>query len=201
MSDVAGFERRAADYERGWRGEFHARVVAATADLALQVKPRPAAVLDVGCGTGALLRLLATRLPAEAELVGVDPAAAMLEAARATSDHPRVRFERAPAEHLPFPDASFDLVVSTVSFHHWDDRIAGLREVARVLRPDGRLVLAEHFAFGWLRVFDAVARRRLPTGREVADAGLLELRWARVFDLGPLPLVRAVVAARARGPD
>jgi ubiquinone/menaquinone biosynthesis C-methylase UbiE len=199
-ADAERFGRRAATYHRGWRGEFHTRVVATSADLALRVAPRPTVVLDVGCGTGALLRTLAARLPAQVELIGVDPAPAMVEAARAALAGPAGgRVECAPAEHLPLPDARVDLVVSTVSFHHWEDRVAGLREVARVLRPEGRLVLVDHFAIGWLRAFDAVARRQLPSGREVAAAGLTELERGRVFDLGPLPLIRAIVAARGDG--
>ncbi|HEY3190257.1 MAG TPA: methyltransferase domain-containing protein, partial [Solirubrobacteraceae bacterium] len=99
--DVARFDRRAATYHRGWRGEFHARVVATSADVALRVAPQPTAVLDVGCGTGALLGTLAARLPAEVELIGVDPAAAMVEAARAAlAGRAGARVERAPAERL-----------------------------------------------------------------------------------------------------
>jgi SAM-dependent methyltransferase len=79
---------------------------------------------------------------------------------------------------------------------------AGLAEVARVLRPDGRLVLVDLFAIGWLRPITALGRRRdrvhttAETEAMLAAAGLAPLGWRRVFDLGPLPLVRAVVAAR-----
>jgi hypothetical protein len=70
-----------------------------------------------------------------------------------------------------------------------------------VLRPDGRLVLVDLFAIGWLRPVAAVGRRRdrMHTAAELermlAQARLAPLGWRRVFDLGPLPLVRAVVAA------
>jgi SAM-dependent methyltransferase len=77
--DVHSFERRARRYERDWRSAFHARVVTAAAEVALRAVPHPAAVLDVGCGTGALLRALAERLPAGVELCGVDPAPSMLQ--------------------------------------------------------------------------------------------------------------------------
>ena len=136
--DVGSFDRRAQSYERDWRSPFHVPVVAAAAEVALAALPDPAAVLDVGCGTGALLRTLAGRLPAGVELAGVDPAPAMLEVGRAAlGAHERVRLARAVAEHLPFRDASFDLVVSTVSFDHWTDQPAGLAEAARVLRAAG----------------------------------------------------------------
>jgi ubiquinone/menaquinone biosynthesis C-methylase UbiE len=75
--DIQRFDRRARRYERGWRAEFHARVVRRSADVALRTVRDPTAVLDVGCGTGALLRTLADRLPATVELAGVDPAPAM----------------------------------------------------------------------------------------------------------------------------
>ena len=74
-------------------------------------------MLDVGCGTGALLRGLADRLPAAVELAGVDPAPAMIDGARAAlGDRSNVHFELALAERLPFADARFDLIVSTVAF-------------------------------------------------------------------------------------
>jgi 2-polyprenyl-3-methyl-5-hydroxy-6-metoxy-1,4-benzoquinol methylase len=81
--DVDSFDRRARSYEHDWRSQFHAQVVAASAEVALWAMPHPATVLDVGCGTGALLRTLADRLPARVALAGVDPAPA--------SAHPRYR--------------------------------------------------------------------------------------------------------------
>jgi len=100
----------------------------------------PAEVLDIGCGTGRLLRRMQARWPA-ARLTGVDMAEGMVSQARAQT--PGARIEQAPAEHLPLPDASVDLVTSTVSFHHWSDQAQGIREAARVLRPGGWFVLAD----------------------------------------------------------
>jgi ubiquinone/menaquinone biosynthesis C-methylase UbiE len=87
--------------------------------LAASLVPQPASVLDVGCGTGKLLRQARTSWP-EAHLIGVDPANSMIEmATRLTRSAP---FLTGMAEALPLQDASVDLALSTSSFHHWQDR-------------------------------------------------------------------------------
>lgn len=101
----------------------------------------PGSVLDVGCGTGRLLRAVARRWP-DATLAGVDPAAGMIAVARRAVPDATLRV--APAEELPVADGSMDVVLSTTSFGHWADQAAGLREVRRVLAPHAVFALAEH---------------------------------------------------------
>jgi SAM-dependent methyltransferase len=100
-----------------------------------------ARVLEVGCGPGHLSNLLARRNGLEVTGLDLDPA--MVERARANADRPGNGDQRWPsflvgdAASLAFPDGSFDLVVSTLSMHHWADPMAGLAEIGRVLRPGG----------------------------------------------------------------
>lgn len=120
--------------------------------------PAPVAILDIGCGTGLLLQRAARRFPS-AELTGIDAAAEMIGVAQASvPDGVPVRFVRAFAEELPFPDASFDLVLTTMSFHDWADQPAALREVRRVLAAGGVFALADALAVGWLRWLFARSR-------------------------------------------
>ena len=148
--DVQAFDERAPRYETGWRGKLHQDIVERTAAIALGCAPGARRVLDVGCGTGQLLRILAGGLPCDAVLEGIDPAPAMVEAAKSlASPSPPIRVQVGVAEHLPFSDAVFELVVSTTSFDHWEDQCAGLRECARVLAPGGCFILADQFS-GWL---------------------------------------------------
>lgn len=196
--DVAAFGRRASGYEGGSLGAWHRQVIERTAEVVLSAAPAPVAVLDVGCGTGALLRLLAERLPGTRELIGIDAAEGMVETARSQPDlDRRTRVERAVAERLPLADASVDLVVSTTSFDHWADQAAGMAECARVLEPGGTLVLADLFA-GWLRFTERGrrARTRSTVERLLERAGLRVAGWHAVYRIGPLPLVQAVVARR-----
>jgi ubiquinone/menaquinone biosynthesis C-methylase UbiE len=113
--------------------------------------PAPRAILDVGCGTGLLLHQ-ATRLFPQAELTGVDPAPEMVDVAQSSvPEGIPVRFVLGAAEALPFAAASFDLVFTTMSFHHWADQPKALAEVRRVLAPRGLFVLTDALPVGWLR--------------------------------------------------
>jgi len=98
-----------------------------------------------------LLRRLGALLPAAVQLVGIDPAPSMIEVARAESADERLSFSVGVAEHLPFLDQTFDLVVSTTSFDHWSDQQSGLSECARVMTPGGGLVLTDQFSGGSCR--------------------------------------------------
>ncbi|WP_436531174.1 class I SAM-dependent methyltransferase [Actinoplanes sp. HUAS TT8] len=99
-------------------------------------------VLEIGCGPGDLLLRLARREP-RAELTGIDPdPAALRKARRKAGRHGLpVRFAPAYADDLPFPDDSFDRVLSSYMLHHLDadQQVAAVREVRRVLRPGGEL--------------------------------------------------------------
>jgi len=99
--------------------------------------------LEVGVGTGANLPHYAHQA---SSITAVDVSAAMLAIARRRADalDARVTFVRAPAEQLGLPDASFDSVICTFTLCAVDDERASLREMARVLAPGGRLVLADH---------------------------------------------------------
>jgi len=108
---------------------------------------QPAVILDVGCGTGKLLRRARSYWP-QAQVIGVDAAEGMIEVAR--RELPEGTFYRGVAENLPMPDASVDVAISTISFHHWRDQKEGVREVARVLQPGGYFFLADIALPTWL---------------------------------------------------
>jgi SAM-dependent methyltransferase len=108
-----------------------------TADIAAAA-PDGARVLEVGCGPGHLSIRLARQHGLDVTGLDLDPA--MIERARANADRSEDGDERWPSflvgdvAALPFPDESFDLVVSTMSMHHWADPTAGMAEIDRVLR-------------------------------------------------------------------
>jgi ubiquinone/menaquinone biosynthesis C-methylase UbiE len=193
--DVQAFEERAPDYESGYLGQVHQDIVRRCIDLTLARFPAPERVLDVGCGTGLLLRQLARRVPAAVELTGIDPSGAMVGQARARAADPRLRYVQAMAEQLPFPDAAFDLVVATTSFDHWADQGAGLAECHRVLASGGHLVLTD-LCSPWLLptlvgTRSDRARTPLRATRLLAAAGFRSITWHRLYGV----IIRSAIAS------
>ncbi len=109
------------------------------------VDPRPGQrILDVASGTGMVAFALAAR--AECEVVGIDQSDAMLGVARARAGargHGRVSFVTGQAEDLPYADATFDALSFTYLLRYVDDPAATLRELARVVKPGGRIGMLE----------------------------------------------------------
>jgi ubiquinone/menaquinone biosynthesis C-methylase UbiE len=110
-------------------------VVANSADIASSER-----VLDVACGTGALAVTAAQLVGCTGSVVGLDPNNDMLTVAR-RKPH-RIQWREGRAESLPFPDGSFDAVVSQFGFMFFEDQRTALREMMRVLRPGGRMAVA-----------------------------------------------------------
>jgi ubiquinone/menaquinone biosynthesis C-methylase UbiE len=116
-----------------------------TLDLA-RLQPGERA-LDVGCGTGTLALEAARRIGSTGRVCGIDPGSQQIARARAKAArrHAPVEFQVGVIERLPFADQSFDVVFSTLMMHHLPAPLKrqGLAEIARVLKPGGRLVIAD----------------------------------------------------------
>jgi ubiquinone/menaquinone biosynthesis C-methylase UbiE len=163
------FNQWAESYDRHWMQRFIFEPVQRTVlELASQEIPLPRNILDIGCGTGRLLRSAEAAFPG-ATLLGVDAAIEMVKQAQASVPaKSAIHFQNATAEALPFADARFDLIFSTLTFHHWHEQDRGIAEVARVLIPGGRWVLADFMPAGLLRyVRRVVPMKQFPVRQEL----------------------------------
>jgi len=171
---------RQSRHPAGWLGEVVARVMSietrsanafALAQLSLE---RHHAVLEIGCGHGRTLAKLAHRA-AEGFVAGIDPSDVMVRLAarrlRSAIARGRADVRRAEAAHLPFEDARFDAVLAVHVLYFWPDPSVELREIHRVLRPGGALVLG-------FRPDDRGARASLPDS---------------VYHLRPLPEIEKLL--------
>lgn len=114
-----------------------------TVDHAL-IKPGDS-VLDVGCGTGAVTLIAKVRAGKDGHVYGIDPAPEMIAVARSKAVRKglEIDYRLGVIESLPFPDASMDVVTSSLMIHHLPDdlKVRGLAEIYRVLKPGGRLLV------------------------------------------------------------
>lgn len=169
-------------------------------------------VLDIGCGTGTFAVALKCSLPS-VEVIGLDPDPKALARSRRKAERAAVsiRFDLGFANALPYPDAHFDRVFSSLMFHHLphDTKLATLREVRRVLTPGGSLHLLDFEQEGphshnplarWLHASKRMHDNRRERILEwMHEAGLVE---PRVLD-SETPIFGKIiyVTARAAGSD
>jgi len=135
---IAEYAKAAPTYDEKWA--FYVEATTRETLRRMPMTPR-SRVLDVGCGTGELLRRLRAKYT-DAFLAGLDPVPEMLAvAANKLSGKEDLRIGY--ADSLPWPSASFDVVVSCNMFHYISHPLDALHEMARVLRPGGVLVLTD----------------------------------------------------------
>ena len=139
---VCEFTEAARVYESGHAGIYEICKDDYPQMLAELEREPFADVLDVGCGTGAVIELLHDTYP-DAHYTGLDLTPAMIEVASAKG-LPNCEFMVGDAENLPFADASFDAVLSSNSFHHYPRPEAFFAGALRVLRSSGRLILRDY---------------------------------------------------------
>ncbi|MCK4658839.1 MAG: methyltransferase domain-containing protein [Phycisphaerae bacterium] len=160
------FESWADSYDRSLLNHFMFRpaCMALMEEIArwYDEQRRPFCVLDIGCGTGTLACRLAGS-PWPVSVVGMDYAEGMCQAASAKAAHAghQAHFATGDSEHLPFADASFDIVTCSNSFHHYPHQQAVVHAMRRTLRPGGRMILIDGFRdniVGWI-TFDVIISR------------------------------------------
>jgi SAM-dependent methyltransferase len=156
------------------------------------ITPAPSRWLDVGCGTGELSRLAASL---GADVTAIDRVASFVQIARKSAEGVSIRHQVADAERLPFEDAAFDIVTSSVAAAFAPDQRAVAHELSRVCAPGGQLVMTAWVETGhcvdlfdvmtqYLTPFPAAAGDPLDWGDEAHVRGLLgerfDLRFTRL---------------------
>ena len=135
---IAEYSAAARDYDEKWSFYVDSTTRATLARLRMRPDDR---VLDVGCGTGELLSRIAAKHPG-ASLAGIDPVPQMLAVARKKLSD-KVDLRLGWANELPWPEGSFDVVVSCNMFHYVTHPVAAIREMQRVLRPGGQILITD----------------------------------------------------------
>ena len=137
----AHFDKQAAEYDQRDTVYYSREGKISCRDIAGMLKDRSyERLLDVGCGTGFLIELLASQRRAAYE--GLDLSDEMLKVARGKAI-PDANFTQGSSDRLPYADGSFDIVTCSQSFHHYPNRQKAMAEAKRVLRPGGLYILSD----------------------------------------------------------
>lgn len=154
-----GWDRAAPEYETLWQVQLASAQSQLLASASLVPGNR---VLDVACGTGLVTFCAAHAVGLTGQVLGIDLSGQMVEAARRRAEQRKVAnatFVRMDAESLALPDAGFDVVLCCLGLMYMPDPGKAIREMQRVLRPGGRMVLAvwgERSACGWAPLFSII---------------------------------------------
>jgi ubiquinone/menaquinone biosynthesis C-methylase UbiE len=160
-------------------------------------------VLDIGSGTGVLLPFLIAELGDEGKIAALDFAAEMLCQAKAKNFPPIVGFAQADVLAIPLADNSIDLAICNSVFPHFNDKVKALKEIARVLRNNGRLVICHTMSREMVNqlhqsIGGAVANDLLPS--EFKLRGLIKQAGLRITHFEDSP-ERYLVIAEKSTPD
>ena len=137
--NAAKWDRRSETYDEK-RFNFMRFMQKRTVDL-LSLTPGMA-LLDVGCGTGWAIRYAASLVGGQGRFCGIDISPGMIERAEAQSTE-GTEFRLGDAEQLPYPDSSFDRIICTNSFHHYQNPLKVTQEFSRVLKAGGMLYVTD----------------------------------------------------------
>ena len=154
------YNQKAKIYDRRWQSYLN--ITLTFLQSWVQISPHET-VLDIACGTGELERLLLQQNPQQ-RITGVDLSEEMLKVARQKlSEYSQVSWKAASASELPLCNSCFDVVICANSFHYFDDPQSSLKEIQRVLKPKGRVIILDWCKDYWgvwildsiLKVFDS----------------------------------------------
>jgi len=185
------------DWARAGRGEGMEKGHRPVGEQAIELMeiPSDARVLDVGCGSGWATRLMAEKAQ-RGRVVGIDIADEMIAIAReASASSSNVEFRVASAERLPFPDDEFTHAFSMESLYYYADVLVALKEIKRVLKPEGLFVTVvdlyqENKPSGqWIEELKVpVHFLSVSDYRSLFErAGFVNVRDQRLYDLKPVP--------------
>ncbi|MDP2932338.1 MAG: class I SAM-dependent methyltransferase [Chloroflexota bacterium] len=139
------------------------------------------AILDVGCGDGRLTWYLAQET--SREIIGIDLSRSGFRKAKEQAHQAGVghlvRCLKGDARHLDFPDGQFDVVILSYSLHHIEDSPAALREIRRVLRPGGTIIISEHEIKEGGTLGDCYQFTLAELMKSLVEAGFADTHWER----------------------